>query len=137
MSPTEADDLLRELVFSSQLRPRLSAALVERFRRKVQRTSLGYAPRDGDELRDFVSERIAIPEDEWRELLDAVEKGDGDLPMAELVGGLEDRVVVVGLPRASESWIAALERLPRISRPQMAVVIAATSGISTPCQRRK
>ncbi|MCP4654817.1 MAG: ATP-dependent helicase, partial [bacterium] len=108
-------DLLRELVFSSQLRPRLPPALVEQFRRKVQRTSPGYAPRDVDELREWIAERLLLPQGEWRELVAAVER-DGGEPQEELLRGLEDRVLTVTLPGASDASICALDRLPRILR---------------------
>ncbi len=108
-------DLLRELVFSSQLRPRLPAALVEQFRRKVQRTSPGYAPRDADELAEWLVERLLLPLEEWRELLAAVER-DGGEPQEELLRGLEERALAVTLPGADAVAIAAVDRLPRILR---------------------
>ncbi|MCB1034731.1 MAG: DEAD/DEAH box helicase, partial [Acidobacteria bacterium] len=43
-------DLLRELVFSSRLRPRLSPRLVAELESKLQRLAPGYAPRPGLEL---------------------------------------------------------------------------------------
>mgnify|MGYP000337894895 CR=1 FL=1 len=67
-------DLLRELVFSSELRPRIPAAVLDRFQRKLHRTWPGYAPRSAGELVEWVKERLLIPAGEWRGLLAAVER---------------------------------------------------------------
>jgi len=106
-------DLLRELVFSSQLRPRLPPALIEQFCRKVRRTTPGYAPRDADELGEWLAERLLVPQEEWRELVAAVER-DGGAQQGELLRDLEDRALAVTLPGASGVAICALDRLPRI-----------------------
>lgn len=69
--PRPRGSLLRELVFTSHLRPRLSRDLIDELERKLQRTAPGYAPRTAVDLGDWVGERILIPEKEWRELLAA------------------------------------------------------------------
>ncbi len=104
-------DLLRELVFSAQLRPRLPAPLVERFRRKVQRTLAGYAPRPGDDLADWIDERLLLSREEWRELLAAVESDHGEQP-AGLIEELGERVLGVCLPGAKEAVVVSTDRLP-------------------------
>jgi len=109
-------DLLRELVFSAQLRPRLPAELVERFRRKVQRTSPGYAPRDAAELLAWVDERMLMPESEWRELLDAM-RADHGLDETELTADVAGRVLWVTLPGAAEAAVTTAERVARTLRP--------------------
>ena len=114
-APGLRQDLLQELVFSSQLRPRLPAEMVERFRRKVQRTAAGYAPRDALELLDWIDERVLIPESEWRELLDRM-KEDQELGVSMLLEEIDDRVVFLTLPGAEESCICAIDRLARTIR---------------------
>ena len=113
--PGVRPDLLREVVFSGDLRPRLDATLVESFRRKVQRTSPGYAPRNAEELRAWVSERLLIRESEWRELLaamlrDAAQRGE-HLDEQSLVEELAQRAVWVRLPGAEERAVVDVERL--------------------------
>ncbi|HEX9734720.1 MAG TPA: ATP-dependent helicase, partial [Thermoanaerobaculia bacterium] len=109
-------DLLQELVFSAQLRPRLPAELVERFRRKVQRTSPGYAPRDAAELLAWIDERVLMPESEWRELLDAM-RADHGLDETELTADVAGRVLWVTLPGAAEAAATTAERVARTLRP--------------------
>ena len=107
-------DLLKELVFASHLRPRLPADLCERFRRKIQRTLSGYAPSPGDELRDWIQERLLVPMAEWRELLDAV-AADHGADEEEILAGL-DRTVALHLPGAASPSVAARDEVPRILR---------------------
>ncbi|MEE8523330.1 MAG: DEAD/DEAH box helicase [Thermoanaerobaculia bacterium] len=107
-------DLLKELVFASHLRPRLPPALAERFRRKIQRTLPGYAPAPGDDLRDWIQERLLVPVPEWRELLDAVAAEHG-VDRQEIVASVE-RTVSLHLPGALGPAVAARDEVPRILR---------------------
>ena len=109
-------DLLRELVFAARLRPRIARALADDFRRKLQRTYPGYAPRSASELLAWVVERVVIPVDEWGELLDAVGRDHGLEPgaiVAELAGKL---VALAWRPGAGVSVVCAVERVQRIVR---------------------
>ena len=67
-------DILRQVVFSSDLRPRFSSALLAEFEAKLHRTHPGYAPRDALELVEWVKERWLVPEEEWSALLAAAER---------------------------------------------------------------
>ncbi|OGR25710.1 MAG: hypothetical protein A2277_09300 [Desulfobacterales bacterium RIFOXYA12_FULL_46_15] len=60
---------LHDIVFSPNLRPKMSAALVKDFEAKRQCLIPGYAPHSPRDLTDFVKERIAIPQTEWEALL--------------------------------------------------------------------
>ncbi len=104
-------DLLQELVYASELRPRLPAALAERLRQKLQRVAPGYAPRPGDELRLFVEERQLLTLKEWRELLAAVERDHG-----EAVEEGELRLAYTRLPGAALDVVTTPETLERIER---------------------
>jgi ATP-dependent Lhr-like helicase len=73
-------DLLRELVLGSRLRPRLPGDLIDTFQRKLQRLHPGYVPQNADDLIDWLRERVAIPLQEWRELLAAMQR---DLALEE------------------------------------------------------
>jgi ATP-dependent Lhr-like helicase len=123
-------DLLRELVFSSELRPRIPAGVLDRFQRKLHRTWLGYAPQSAVELVEWVKERLLIPRDEWDELLEAVRRDatpdrDADPRQADQVTGLveeaAERLVLIDLARdveednaAAGQSVVAIETLPRL-----------------------
>ncbi|HVP18457.1 MAG TPA: DEAD/DEAH box helicase, partial [Spirochaetia bacterium] len=94
-------DLVRELALSSELRPRLSPELAAGFQAKLQRTAVGYAPRDARELLDWLKERVIIPRGEWQELLAAVAR-DAD---AHGAAGAGDLVAEIS-PKIVESTFA-------------------------------
>ncbi len=54
-------ELLKEVLFSSALRPRIPRNLVENLEAKLQRTAPGYAPRSADDLLDWAKERAPHP----------------------------------------------------------------------------
>ena len=60
-----SDDLIRQAVYDRALRPAIEPQVVRDFEAKVQRTRPGYVPVGDDELREWVRERVAIPEGEW------------------------------------------------------------------------
>ena len=64
-------DLLREVVFTPDLRPTLPAHVARRFEEKRQRLHPGYAPSEARELVDWVDERLLVPWEEWEALLAA------------------------------------------------------------------
>lgn len=105
-------DLLREVAFSSELRPRIAPALAETLRRKLQRTAPGYAPRTTAELVDWVVERAVIPPAEWGELLDAIARDGHDA--AAMQGGCAGSIAMVHLSGTGASFVAAIGELPRV-----------------------
>ncbi len=116
-------DLLRELVLSSGLKPRLPGALIEELERKLQRLHPGYAPRTPEEVLEWVKERVLLAEDEWSALLAAVERdstaereGEERLSGEAVEQALADRLVRVQLPGAEVMGVAAIETLPRLAR---------------------
>ncbi|MDA0788457.1 MAG: DEAD/DEAH box helicase [Proteobacteria bacterium] len=72
-----SSDLLAEVVFSPELRPRLPADLVAQFEQRQHRLAPGYAPETAEELLEWVKERTLIPFDEWQPLTRQV-AADGD-----------------------------------------------------------
>jgi len=106
------EDLLKELVFSTQLRPRIAGKLAREVEAKLQRTAPGYAPRSVADLQDWLGERLLIPEGEWSELLAAVER-DHDLAPQEMEDALSETALRVSLPGAATSVCSVLE-LPRV-----------------------
>jgi ATP-dependent Lhr-like helicase len=81
-------DLVREVALGE--RPPIPRALVERYRRKVQRLLPGYAPQGAGELLEWVKERLYLPTEEWDELVAAIERdepGAAAPAVAELEAG--------------------------------------------------
>ena len=60
-----SDDLIRQAVFDQSLRPTIAPAVVADLESRLQRTRDGYAPDGEDELREWIKERVALPEAEW------------------------------------------------------------------------
>ena len=113
-------DLLQELVYSSQLRPRLPSALVDRFQRKLQRVYPGYAPQTARDLVDWTRERLVVAAGEWLELLAAMSR-DLEVDERDLEGILQSAskrlVSVRGLhSREGLEVVVHVEDLPRLSR---------------------
>ncbi len=110
------DSVLREVVFSAELRPRFRGSILEEFERKLQRTFPGYAPRDAIELVEWVKERALIAEEEWRELIEAMER-DGSSeggPSSELQPVLEAASPRLVVARWDATVVCARERLPEL-----------------------
>jgi ATP-dependent helicase Lhr and Lhr-like helicase len=107
-------DLIREVVFASQLRPRVPRSVAEVFQRKLQRTYPGYAPRGAAELLAWAIERMVMPAAEWRELLAGMASDHG-LDPAALLAELAGRLAAVAWPGEREpSVVCAVEALPRV-----------------------
>ncbi|HEX2950482.1 MAG TPA: ATP-dependent helicase, partial [Armatimonadota bacterium] len=105
-------DLLREVVFSPELRPVLSADIADRFVAKRQRIAPGYAPQSSRELLDWVKERLLIPQSEWKSLLQAIRRDHGireETLLHENAGKL-----LCLHPVNGDVLIAATEDLPRL-----------------------
>jgi len=107
------EDLIREVALSPGVRPRIPQAAAEEYRGKIQRTAPGYAPRDADEVLDWLKERVLVPGAEWEELLEAARR-DAGLDPGEVRRTLADRIASVTLPGAGGAAMAAVEALPRL-----------------------
>ncbi len=105
-------DLVREILFSSHLRPKIPRELMEQLDRKLKRTAPGYAPATSRELLDWIKERLLIPEPEWIELNKAIERdgNDGSRWLEEQ----EPKLLWVSWEGASYRLLAALETVPRL-----------------------
>ncbi len=107
-------DLVRELALASHLRPRVAPELAADLQRRLHRVELGWSPRDAHELEDWVRERIAIPEAEWSELLDAMARDHGT-DAEEVSQKVAHRVVLVDPPEAGGTALAvSVELLSRL-----------------------
>ena len=108
-----SDEIMRELVFSSHLRPSLSDDLIRAFGEKVRRVAPGYTPDSPEDVLEWLKERLYIPSGEWRELLDAVER-DHDLTGKDILDSIGDRVYMRH-HGGKLHGVAALENLPEVS----------------------
>lgn len=66
------EDLIRSVAFDDALRPTVTDTIVREFEVKRQRLASGYAPSDEIELMEWLRDRVAIPIEEWEQLLSQV-----------------------------------------------------------------
>jgi ATP-dependent Lhr-like helicase len=107
-----SDQLLKEVMASSHLRPRFSDRLIDELQRKLQRTAEGYAPDSPEELLLWLKERLLIPMAEWEVLLAAIRR-DCEVDVREWLQRIEDRIFVFKKD-GREIGMAALESRQRI-----------------------
>lgn len=109
-------DLLKEVLFTPELRPTVPAEIVRRFETKRQRLHEGYAPTEARELVDWLDERLLLPWSQWQALLAAIAR---DTLAAEIeedpVVASGDRLVRIEAPALSEPAVAARQALPRLA----------------------
>jgi len=107
--------LIREVLYTPHLRPRIQPGLVRELERKLQRTAEGYSPLDGDELWDWVRERLFVPLGEWYGLLQAMQRDHG-LDPGILRKDLRQRLRYCRLPGGTSRGVCAADILPRLLR---------------------
>ncbi|MEO8276066.1 MAG: DEAD/DEAH box helicase [Thermoanaerobaculia bacterium] len=107
-------DLLREIALGEE-RPKIPRALAEEFAAKVQRLLPGYAPQTSSELLEWVKERLAIPEAEWRALCEVIDRETAGASSA-MVTELEEaeKILPVGAPAVGQVATVARENLGRL-----------------------
>ncbi|MBI4767299.1 MAG: DEAD/DEAH box helicase [Deltaproteobacteria bacterium] len=108
-----SQELLKEVVFSHRLRPRLAMDLVRSLEAKLQRTAPGYAPRSATDHLDWIKERILIPASEWQDLMKAIDQ-DREIPAVDMVALIQEKIFSIRLPAAAAPFFCALENLKRI-----------------------
>ncbi len=114
--PSLSQELLRELVFSSALRPKIAPRLIAELEAKLQRLHPGYAPRGASELVEWVKERLFLPPEEWQALQAAVERDQREELSPEEAAWVEERLTSVELPGAVGEVVSAVEMASRISQ---------------------
>jgi ATP-dependent Lhr-like helicase len=112
---TVQGEVIRQILYSSRLRPRIAAELSAELQLKLQRTVPGYAPAPAEELLDWVKERLILADPEWIELLEAVMR-DHRLDSEDIGDRIADKLIRYRLPGAEFWVVSALERMPRILR---------------------
>jgi len=110
-----AGSLIREAVFDGQLRPSIPEAVIEPFRRKLQRTWPGYTPRDAAELLELVKDRLLIPAEDWNELLHAIGTIKGSGPFFGDGSGRHDEAPD-GPEKGPDPFIVVAEAAPKLAR---------------------
>ena len=114
-------DLLRDVVFTPELRPGVPAGVVAEFEQKRQRLWPGYAPQGWRDLVDWVDERLALPRDEWAQLAEAVGR-DGELPSGEVIAEAGQRLVGLAAPGLTAPLVVALDRVPTVVKALLSEV---------------
>jgi ATP-dependent helicase Lhr and Lhr-like helicase len=107
-------DLLKEVLSSSALRPRIPQDLVAVLESKLQRTAPGYAPRSPVDLLDWVKERFFIPLPEWDSLLAAMNR-DYQISTEDIRDEIGQKLVITHLPQSSKEVVCALENLGHLN----------------------
>lgn len=108
-----SDSLLKEVMYSSHLRPRFPEELIGSLQEKLHRIAPGYSPGSPEELLQWVRERLYIPTEEWETLLSTI-KRDHELERAAVVEPITDRLYFV-TENKTVKGVMALENLPRLS----------------------
>ncbi len=107
------ESLLREVVFTPGLRPTVSRKVVKQFEMKRKRLSPGYSPQTARELLDWVVERVAIPENEWEDLLEAIRRDHGVDPESFL-DQIGEKLVRLQPPETAAPLVTAREILTQV-----------------------
>lgn len=108
-----SSDLLKDLIFSPDLRPSVPNEIVTAFESKRQRLAPGYSPGTPRDLLDWVKERLLIPYKEWSQLLDAIQRDHG-LTAEDILTPLCDKLLQIAPAPSKAPLIGALEPLPQI-----------------------
>ncbi len=106
-------DLIKELLFSSHLRPKIPAELVRVLDSKLKRTAPGYAPGSAIEILDWVKERLLVPEPEWKELAVAIRR-DQEQDASEWLSSQAGKLFWISWPGVGQPLLCALETLPKV-----------------------
>ena len=101
-------DLLNEIVYSSELRPKIPKAIIDEFTQKRQQTYAGYSPSNAEDLLDLLKDRWLIPEHEWSDILQAMHR-DHQINDRDIKHSLKQKMMHIQLPQADISVVIALE----------------------------
>ncbi len=106
-------DLIKELLFSSHLRPKIPAELIRNLDSKLKRTAPGYPPASAIELLDWVKERLLIPEPEWKELSIAIRR-DQEEDAGAWLSSQSRKLFWMTWPGVRHPLLCSLETLPKV-----------------------
>jgi len=133
-------DLLRDVVFTPNLRPTVSREMIKQFESKRQRLSPGYSPSTGRDLVDWIKERLLVPESEWKALLIAMRR-DHETHMDEIFETASPKLVKISPSNASESLVVSVEQVARIMAaiydPPDRILIESLDPLGPPIEQSK
>lgn len=105
-------DLIQEILFSSHLRPKIPAGLIRILDEKLKRTAPGYPPGSAFELLDWIKDRLAIPEPEWKELAAAIRR-DHDADAGEWLRINVQKLAWLSWPGVRYPLLVSIEGIPK------------------------
>ncbi len=106
-------DLIKEILFSAHLRPKIPPEVIRVLDGKLKRTAPGYTPGSALELLDWVKERLLIPEPEWKELAAAIRR-DLDQDAGEWLRVEARKLFWISWPGVRHPLLSSLEALPKV-----------------------
>jgi ATP-dependent Lhr-like helicase len=106
-------DLIKELLFSSHLRPKIPSEVISHFDEKLKRTAAGYAPGSALELLDWVKERMLIPDVEWKGLAAAIRR-DSNVDAAEWLRLNGKKLAWASWPGVKYPLLTSIESMSKI-----------------------
>ncbi|MBN2041628.1 MAG: DEAD/DEAH box helicase [Spirochaetes bacterium] len=118
-----SDDLIKQLLQSSHLRPKIPEEIIQSLDLKLKRTAQGYTPASSPELLDWIKERILIPENEWNDLVNAVEYDSPDQSKF-FISEIQNKILWIKTENSETNFLTAVETLPRLYQifPGLAVI---------------
>ncbi len=106
-------DLIKELLFSSHLRPKIPSEVMRILDEKLKRTAAGYPPGSSSDLLDWIKERLLITAPEWKELAAAIRRDHG-VDAADWLSVLAKKVAWISWPGVRHPLLSSLEMLPKV-----------------------
>jgi len=110
-----SDDLLQELLFSENKRPRLAPEIITPFVEKRQRTRQGYSPTNSQDLIDWVKERLIIPQHEWNQLLETI-TAETEHSVEKIISEAAPKLVFCQTESTPKPFVCALECVAGIAQ---------------------
>lgn len=108
-----SNDLIKEISFNGQIRPDIPGKLILDLNSRLKRTLSGYTPESSADLLNWLVDRILIPQSEWTELTQAIER---DLANAnEIVNEVLSKVALIHFESTNTTAIIALEKISSLA----------------------
>ena len=115
-------DILNEILYNSELRPDIPNHIIQEFIQKVHRTFPKYSPTSIDDLLDLLKDRLVIPENEWIEVLESMNRDHGiEIKINKKSHELNKKIISLIFPQAQKTVFIALENLPLIQKSMKSI----------------
>jgi len=106
------NNLIKDLLYSTDLRPQIPVELIKTLEDKLQRTAPGYSPGSDNDLVDYVKDRLLILKSEWDTLTNSIIR-DHDIEYDQLLNSISNKIILIKTGGNTE-YIVAVENLPCI-----------------------